>query len=475
MADAKSETPEGDKTLENFVDWLISGSQKHHGAGGHEAHDFHHYIDELGHWGISRALILWAMIIAEFLVLSHQIPSFALFTLTWMAATMPVWLPLALMIAGWNVWILYIQALYISGRDPVVLEIKLPREIMKSPRAMEMALASMFNTGGESEFYNRAWKGQMRMWFSLEIASIGGMLHFYIWTWGGHRAMIEAALYAQFPDIEIYQVEDYASKFPFDPAQHQGYVMEYKLDKPDPYPIRTYIEFGLDADPKEEFKTDPLAQVLENLATIKPTEQVWVQIILRANGGSGILKRTKSDWEKKVLEAVQEIRKAAQQPPDPSDVSAFKFPNPTWRQQEQIKAIERTSSKPAFDIGVRCIYIADTKNGTFNGLMIGRLINLWRPFAGPQYLNHLGAARGLLIFEYPWQDFRDLRKRLIVRRSLDAYRRRSWFHSPWTTPHNTMTTESIASLWHFPSSAIKTPGLERIPATKGEAPSNLPT
>ena len=43
---------------------------------------------------------------------------------------------------------------------------------------------------------------------------------------------------------------------------------EFKLLKPDAYPIKTYIDFGLDKDPKEEFKVDPISPVIELFGSI---------------------------------------------------------------------------------------------------------------------------------------------------------------------------------------------------------------
>ncbi len=33
---------------------------------------------------------------------------------------------------------------------------------------------------------------------------------------------------------------------------------EFKFTKGDGYPIKTYVDYGLDKDPKEEYKVDPL-------------------------------------------------------------------------------------------------------------------------------------------------------------------------------------------------------------------------
>src|SRR5579863_3235118 len=92
------------------------------------------------HLGISRGLVLWVFYIGLFWVLSLQIPNIALFTVTWLVGTAPIWLLAGLYYSAVSVWVWYIQSLYLAGRDPVLLEIKMPREITRSPRAMELAL-----------------------------------------------------------------------------------------------------------------------------------------------------------------------------------------------------------------------------------------------------------------------------------------------------------------------------------------------
>jgi len=67
--------------------------------------------------------------------------------------------------------------------DAVTLEITLPKEIMKSPLAMELFLTSVFQTSGETTFIDTMFMGKTRPWFSLEIASFGGEIKFFIWVW----------------------------------------------------------------------------------------------------------------------------------------------------------------------------------------------------------------------------------------------------------------------------------------------------
>ena len=53
---------------------------------------------------------------------------------------------------------------------------------------------------------------------------------------------------------------------------------------PDVYPIKTYIDYGLDKpDLKEEFKIDPMTSVLEYMGSLKKGEQAWIQILMQCH------------------------------------------------------------------------------------------------------------------------------------------------------------------------------------------------
>ena len=440
--------------------------------------DLHEWVNWLNEYGVPRPVFLVTIFIGLLGILSMEIPHFLVFSLGWIGGTAPIWLPIMLLVSSWNTWVRYIRSLYISGREPVLLEIKIPREITKSPRAIEIALNSLWSTSGETTPISRAWQGRVRPWYSLELASFGGDVHMYVWTWGAFRNIIEMALYAQYPDIEIHVVEDYAAKIQYDPARWDGFVNNYKLKKSGAYPIKSYIDFELDKDPKEEFKIDPLGQIFEYLSSLRPQEQVWLQIMLRANSkshGSFSPTDTNKEWKAEVEKEIEDIRKKGLPEEDKEKGSSARFPNPTWRQRQQMEAIERHSGKTTFDVCVRGIYLVDKAKGGVHPPNIGNLRLIWKPFSA-DYLNDLGPdnSGGFNIFNFPWQDYQNIYRNSIMRRFLDAYRRRSCFYDPWRAPVNVMTVESIATLWHFPSSAVAAPGLNRIPATKAAPPSNLP-
>jgi hypothetical protein len=98
---------------------------------------------------------------------------------------------------------------------------------------------------------------------------------------------------------------------------------------------------------------------------------------------------------------------------------------------------------------------------------------MFAPFRYPDY-NSFVPGRGLAIFDYPWQDWRDIRHNMIKRRLYFWYKHRAYFYVPTDQDPIMLTTEELASIWHFPSMAVQTPGLVRVPSRVGEAPPNLP-
>lgn len=470
-----------------------------HGSGGISGFvkawtDFDGWVDWVGGWGVSRALFLGCLFVSLYFLLGLYIPNLLLFTFGWVIGTAPIWLPIALAFGAWRAWILYIQSLYLSTRKPILLEMKIPREITKSPRAMELAFALFSISSGEATFIHRAWKGQVRPFFSFEIASFGGEIHFYIWCWDTYKSEVESAIYGQYPEVELHVVEDYASKFQFDPSRHAAFAAEWRLEgyhgvsagdfRINAYQPRSYIDFELDKDPKEEFKIDPLATVLEFMSNIEPQEQIWVQLVIRKCGNKGILFQQSEDhdWLDMVQNEVDRIRAKAATIPDAvfEEIAEETHANrerppqvrPSWRQTEQLRTIERHLGKYPFEFGGRGIYISG--NGHLHGPTYTGMRWLWKPFGNPQYMGQLRPRRWSCDFDYPWQDVADIRFNNQLRRAFDAYRRRLFFYPPWIIPTNILTNETLASLWHPVGRAAATPGLIRIPAKKSEPPPNLP-
>jgi len=82
-------------------------------------------------------------------------------------------------------------------------------------------------------------------------------------------------------------------------------------------------------------------------------------------------------------------------------------------------------------------------------------------------------------FDYPWQDFTGAKLMKKKEKMMFLYRNRSFFYPEFYpggyeyTPF-VMTTEELATIYHFPGDVSRTPTLSRITAKRAEPPANLP-
>ncbi len=389
----------------------------------------------------------------------------------WLFFFSAVWIPIVIFEWAWGMWTRYVRYAWEIKQEKVLLEIKLPAETMKSPLAMELVLLGLYQTGGEGTPIDRYWDGKSRVWFSLEIAAIDGEIHFYIWTFKSQRAVVEANIYAQYPDVEIHQVEDYTEKVFFDPAKYDLAGCRFEATGPDPLPIKTYVDYGLDKDPDEEFKIDPMTPLIEFMGSIKKGHQAWVQIIVRAHTQEKT--PTNEKYPDKWKDEAKDLIKKIVEESAVETAEGEKVPNSvklTTGQKDRIEAIERSVSKYAFDAGIRILYIApkdifDKGNG-------GGLTGSFKQFNAP-HLNGFKPADAMG-FDYKWQDWSGKK---LLRRKIEhfaAYCHRGYFHYPFSAKWTVLNTEELATLYHFPGSAVRTPALKRIPSKRADAPSNLP-
>jgi len=400
-------------------------------------------------------------------------------------ALAPIMLAVLLCVLFWELWVDYIQGKQFLGLKYTFLELTLPRDTFKSPQAMEVVLNSLHNTSDGSPFA-QYWKGETRPWYSLELISVEGRIKFLIWTEDRRKGGVISALYSQYPNIEIKEIEDYTRTVHFDPKEIRIFACEFEFTKKDEdnglaYPIKTYIDYGLDKDPKEEFKVDPLLPMLEFLGSVGPNQQVWIQIPIRAHKKvrkPGHLFKTYDAWKEAGEKEINRILKR-----DPvtkvagelnPDSGYAKLPTISKPEQDVVEAIGRSISKLPFDCGIRALYIAkkdlfDTPFG------VGGIIGNFKQF---NYENLNGIKQNTkkwhLRLGDPWLDYKNYRRNRYGRLGLMAYKRRSFFYGPFKSKQLVMNTEELATIYHFPGSVAQTPTLDRVPSKKAQAPGNLP-
>ncbi len=369
-----------------------------------------------------------------------------------------VWLPVLLVYLFWLTWLNYIRIAFLRGLSWTLLEIKIPREIAKSPRAMEVILSAIHNLR-DGNLVEKYWQGFLRVWYSLEIASIGGEIHFYIRTQRGFKDFVEAQIYSQYPGAEINEVDDYSQIISINDIgkDWDAWGAQFSLAKEEAYPIRTYVDYGLEASrAKEEEKIDPLTSFLETLGSLRPGEQIWFQIAIRP---------ATSDWKEKaeaIIEKLQQRKRSVSE--DTTDTPGFTMLSPG--QREVLMAVEHNVSKLGYETGIRAIYLA--KKDVFSGTRKSIVSNSLRQHS-TQNMNSFKSKTTSV--DYFFKSWRELHNK---KRILERYQDRQYFYIPYHPQPYVLNTEALATFFHFPGSVARTPTLGRIEAKRGEPPINLP-
>lgn len=379
----------------------------------------------------------------------------------------PVWLPVLLLLTFWTLWVDYIRSHSKAKAKKILLEIKLPKEITKSPAAMEVVLTALYQSGAPKNYFDTYWTGLVPPWFSLELVSIGGHVRFFIWSFAKYKKLIEHQIYAQYPDVEVYEVppnEDYMLPITHDLSKYSLWGTYFRLGKANPYPIKTYVDYNLSEDPKEEFKVDPMTSVLEYLGSVKKGEQVWIQLVIRAHREETIKHgrlHKKEFWTKEIDKVLEEERSKLKTPE-----GYARFPSKV--EGETLSAIERGKSKFPFEVAFRGMYFSEV--AIFDAINITGLIGSVRQYS----TNDLNIFKlgWFTDFDNPWQDFRRYRRNKREKRMIEEFKKREFYTVP--QKHFILTTEEIATLFHFPGQVAATPTFPRITSRKGEAPPNLP-
>jgi len=399
----------------------------------------------------------------------------------------------------------YVRYVRFLGQKSVVLEIKLPQETVKSPAAMELVLNSLLQTGGESTDSDMFWKGSTRPWTSLELAVINGEIHFYIWCFEGQKNSISSAIYSQYPDVVVNEVEDY-TKVVFEHRDiYDVWACQFLLTKKvHAYPIKTYIDYGLSDDPDEEFKVDPLTALIESLGTTSKDDQIWFQFIARAHIDEklGFGRKAESPWIKDARKEIQEIIDSASteriEVTESGKIKKIMTPvtaKMTSEKKDLIDSLSRSIAKFPFDVGIRAIQAYP--KGETGHIRRDIIKGAFRQF-GSNNLNNLKPNDQ--DYSHMWEDpayyFPSLRKFMTPRNKrlgehlFRCYCMRSYFYYPYVPgphmplmswgirykniPNQIINTEGLATLYHFPGSTAKAPALHRIPSKRADAPTNLP-
>ncbi len=406
-----------------------------------------------------------------------------------------VYTPIFLFFLALENWLIYVRQKYLLSLKWALLEIKPPPDVQKSPKIAENIFSGLHAVyAGSVGWKDRFFKGEVQKWFSLEIIGDGGNIAFYVRTPEDLRDLVEAQIFAQYPEAEIKLVEDdYVNSLPLHlpDNDHDLFGTELIFDKPDAYPIKTYPFFEEESG-KDEFKrTDPLAPLAEIMSSLDPGEHIWLQLLIRGTGDEWVKKsqaeidkiiskepKRKEDALDKVLGAVDSLLflggKTGEKE-EKKEKQEFSPQKLTGGQKFVLEQVENKIAKLGFKSGYRFLYIA--RKELFRASRISSVVGMFKQV----YSNNLNSfkpnkevttkAKGWFSWFFPsdkgffyqqqeferkWHIYQNYKKRAFVARPV------------------ILNTEELATLFHLPGIGVKAPALPRVEAKRGTPPTGLP-
>jgi len=425
--------------------------------------------------GVNTAYVLFGLgALIIFVILSYVEVQFAR-VLGYAIALSPFWLPVILFLAFFENWMAYVKKAFLLDQGNVTLEILLPEEILKSPLAMELVIAQLFQKASPDNLVQTYIDGKHPPRFSLELVSDGGRVRFFINTpRKKFKNIIEAQLYSQYPGIEVRELAvDYAAEIDKELSDFSLFSMHFSK-KPNVLPIKTYIDYKLDMNPEEEEKIDPLTQQLDMLGSIGPDERIWIQIIITAHREEsfkvGSL-TTKSDWGDELKAEINKLAMRDEKKMGVIDLEASSMPRMTDGERLMVAALEKRQSQSPFTTAIRALYAVKKGKEYLFGERIGAIITSWVQYNGA---NNIG-IKWRTDVDWPWwQDPKGMVRDAMKRRELDQYKRRYYEAQTQNDVTCIMTPDELATIFHLPGKVAVTPTLPRIPSARAEAPPNLP-
>ncbi len=404
------------------------------------------------------------------------------------------WIPFVV-VCLWGfkeLWLNWRQDLNAAKAKYVYLAIDVPKENEQLPKAVENVFTHIHGATAAIDFIGKWRDGKMQPTFSFEICSHGGYVQFYVRTETRFRDLVESAIFSQYPDAEINEVEDYAVQFKgitFPPKDEDAldlFGAEFNLKKPEYLPIRTYEEF--EEKLAGEFK-DPLGTMLESLSKIRPEEQVWLQILATT---------APNDWKEAGTKYIKKMAGIKETPkPHPlagivdapmkflgdalvhgsvitpgevvkkkDDTSMFKMLMMTPDTKAQLEGVAEKIAKSGFKCKIRFVYIAPKK--------IKFIPRIYPAIKGAlNQFNALGSnGFGAFVPVMTQDDYFWLRWSLDGKktRMLKRYIKRSGDGAKKTV----LNVTELATIWHFPIITTKAPLVKKTESRRAEPPAGLP-
>jgi hypothetical protein len=301
-------------------------------------------------------------------------------------------------------------------------------EFLKTSQQFYSSLAGI----KEPKFFKRFLIGNPAIIFEITVHHIGEQIYFYFACPRFLARMVEKEILGFWPKAQVQPVNDYNI---FNPTGFSVGGRAY-LKKSPAIPLKSYKEFG----------TDPLSSITSVFTKLaKENEGAAVQILIRPSQKS--IKKIGQKLTDSIYKSVQEKpSKSGESSQAPTEIS----PN----QQQTITAVSDKISQPIFDVNLRVLASAPTKE------------------RAEQILMELKSA--FEQFNHPLLNQISFKKSFLKRRFL----KKLFYHFSFRIFNNLesmmLSSSELAGIFHFPSPQLLTPHIKWLKTKQAPSPDDLP-
>lgn len=254
---------------------------------------------------------------------------------------------------------------------------------------------------------------------TLEILGTNDDIKFYISTPKKYQDLIEKQVYSVYAGAEVTEVDE-PNIYPENGKAEYCWL---GLKKSPIYPLKTY----------KEIATDPLAAMTSALSKLSPGESTAIQMVVSPTDGI---------WAKSGKGFVASTKKSEANP----EKASYKV------DARQLEAIDSKSSKPGFETAIRIVSFAPSAEIAKTNLSnikacFGQFESSWNKLTSRK-IRMRGLFMEDFVYKYP----------IIY----------------WWKGKTILSSDELASIFHFPNKSIETPNVYWLKSKKAPAPTDSP-
>jgi hypothetical protein len=306
--------------------------------------------------------------------------------------------------------------------ESVLLQVALPRDNEIKIDTAEQLFSSLSAIGKGGMF-------NLPPHLSFEVVGMPGDIRFYVHTPKKLQDLVEKQINGAYPDAEIKIVST-------DSIKRDGMVIgnEYNIFSREGKVAFTSLELKSENyKPIKVYKdlpTDPLSSITSVLAKMTEGEGAVIQILITP---------ADSNWKKNGRSYLTKTKKAESNPETAKYSSDAK----------ELEGIENKISKPGFNATIRVVVSSTSKESAEAHL--GNIVSIFSQFEGiNSFKKRSHRFKGMFMNDY-------------------IYR----YLPMWGSP-SVLTSEELATIFHFPNKSVTTPNIYWMNAKRAPAPATIP-